>query len=73
MHRRTIINSKYNDIFTSLTSIHENCERELNSMPQPLYLCLCVSAFLVSFFASNKKLPSVNSELNLLTMYVVCK
>ena len=39
--------------FSLLPSAHENCERESNSMPQPLYLYLSGSAFLVSFTAPN--------------------
>ena len=42
-----------------LPPVNENCERESNPMPQPLYLYLSGSAFLVSFTDPDKQLPKV--------------
>ena len=42
-----------------LPSSNENSERESNPMPQPLYLQLSRSAFLVSFTDPNKKSSNV--------------
>ena len=61
MHRRTIINPKNNDIFSSPPSVHESRESELNRKPWPLYLYLSGSAFLFSFTAPDKQLSSVKS------------
>ena len=44
-----------------LPSGNENSERESNHMPQPLYLYLYRSAFLVSFTDPNKQLRNVKS------------
>ena len=45
----------------TLPSLNENSERETNPLPQPLYLYLYRSAFLVSFTDPNKQLPNVKS------------
>ena len=42
-----------------LLSGNENSERESNPIPQPLYLYLIRSAFLVSFTGPNKQLTNV--------------
>ena len=44
-----------------LPSVHENCDRELSAIPQPRYLCLFGSVFLVTCTAPNKQLTTVNS------------
>ena len=44
-----------------LPSVNENFEQESNLMPEPLYLCLSRSAFLVSFTDPNKQLFNVKS------------
>ena len=44
----------------------ENSEQESNSIPQPLYLSLSRSVFLVSFTDPNKQLPNVKSVFKLL-------
>ena len=45
--------------FLMLLSGIENSERESNPIPQPLYLYLIRSAFLVSFTGPNKQLTNV--------------
>ena len=47
--------------FPILPSGNKNCERESNLIPQPLYLYLSRSAFLVSFTDPNKQLPNAKS------------
>ena len=44
-----------------LPSKNENIERESNSMPQPLYLYLSESAYLVSFTDPNKQLFNIKT------------
>ena len=44
-----------------LSSVHENCDGELSAIPQPRYLCLFGSVFLVTCTAPNKQLTTVNS------------
>ena len=48
-------------ILPTLTLGNENSKRESNSMPQPIYLYLPRSTFLVSFTDQNKQLPNVKS------------
>ena len=48
-------------IFPTLPFVNENSERESNPISQLLYLYLSTIAFLVSFTAPNKQLPSVKS------------
>ena len=48
-------------ILPTLTLGNENSKQESNSMPQPIYLYLSRSAFLVSFTDQNKQLPNVKS------------
>ena len=47
--------------FTILSSGNENNDCVSNLMPQPLYLYLSVSAFLVSFTAPNRQSFRANS------------
>ena len=61
MRRRTIINSKNNDIFAETTLGNENFERAWNPIPEPLYAYLSGSEFLVNFKDPNKQLPNVKS------------
>ena len=44
-----------------LPFVYENFDQELNPMPYLLYLYLSRSAFLLSFTAPNKQLPTVKS------------
>ena len=48
-------------LFPMLPFLNENWKQESNPMSQLLYLYLSTSAFLVSFTAPNKQLPSVKS------------
>ena len=52
--------------FHMVPSDNENSEQESNPIPQPLYLYLSRSGFLVSFTDSNKQLPSAKSVFKFL-------
>ena len=55
-----------------LSSVNENSERQSNPMPQPLYLYLSGSAFLVSFRDPNKQLLKVK-YVYFLIVDLMCK
>ena len=52
--------------FPMVLSVNENSERESNPMPQPLYLYLSRSVFLVSFTDLNKQFFNVKSVFKFL-------
>ena len=53
-------------LFPTLPSVNENSERESNSIPQPLYLYLSCSVFLINSTDLNKQLFYVKSVFKFL-------
>ena len=59
MHKWAHISSKNIYIFPVLPCVNTNTKQESNPMPEPQYLYLPGSAFLVSYTDSNKQLFNV--------------